>query len=311
MNSKLANFEDLLAAYYLGTSAHEAAQALSVLIRERNNLALANLLRDYRERSVYSAREIEFRAATDRLMSCCSVMELASQARFVPDIQHAEFGQEMLCLLENKHLTRYYSKFYPTKLALLFRWRMAGLNHVEATEGEEVLSTWIISFLELDRRFSQNLDDGYLLRMLDSFIIDGCTFHDVVAVLRQPDLFIDHLMRVPKEQDVLSVTIQEFSLFMQFCFDLHKLLTAIKSQLLQSAIWHHYGYWFDIIGTELKQQLGNAVSTFLDWEPQTNDAEAVRTIQEYVERAREVLGILTSRKFTEPINTLAKKYTRL
>jgi DNA-binding CsgD family transcriptional regulator len=100
----------------------------------------------------------------------------------------------------------------------------------------------------------------------------------------------------------MSRSLSEFSLFMQFCFDLRRLLEMIQSPILQSAIWNHYSYWFEIIGDKLNKQLGEALSKFLEWRPAREDLEAIDEVHTYVTEARMVLRDLTSRRFAEPID---------
>lgn len=308
MNLQLANFEDLLATYYQGTAARVAAEHLGALIQCEQHLQLAKLLRDYRERAITEQKEINFRAATDRLMNCCSVMEIASLTGFVPGIRQTKFGMEMRPILENKHVRPYYEQFYPTKLPQLFRCRLAGTNSVILKIDRTDLNRNVLVFLALDCRFMEKLDDGILLRMLDSFTIQGYRFSDVVELISNPDVFINHLLLAPKKRDVKAQALNEFSLFIQFCFDLHQLLAQTESQpLLQSAMWNHYSYWFDIIGDELREQLGEALSQFLKWNPEGGDKDAAKAVQLYVREALTVLKALTSHRFAEPVDALLSK----
>lgn len=308
MNLQLANFENLLATYYYGTAAHKAAEQINALIRSEQNLQLATLLRDYRIRAIYSKNEIELRAGTDRLMNCFSAMEIASLAGFISELQHTDFGNEMLPLLENKNVRQYYEEFYPTKLPKLFRCRLAGTNCVIEKIDHIDSSVGVMAFLFLDRSFMEKLEDGYLLRMLDSFSIQGYRFSDVVEVISKPEEFINYLLLAPEKSDALSRALNEFSLFMQFCFDLRTLLEKARLQpLLQSAMWNHYSYWFDIIGEKLNERLGDALSQFLKWKPKGDDKNATKEIQNYVYEARTVLKSLTSRKLGEPLDELIKK----
>lgn len=309
MNIQLANFEDLLTTYYYGTAAHKAAQHLLDLIRSEQHQQLATLLRDYSERAITSPREIELRAATDRLMSCYSIMEIASLTGYVQELQQTDFGIGMLPILENKHVRQYYEQFYPTKLPQLFRYRLAGTNHYVIERNDHLDSNdSLILFLEIDRLFMEKLDDGYLLRMLDSFTIQGYRFTDVMELINKPEEFVNYLLIDPEERDTLAKALYEFSLFMQFCFDLRQLLAQTGAQpLLQSAMWNHYSYWFDIIGEELREQLGEALSQFLKWKPEGNNKDAAKAVQSYVLEARTVLETLTSRAFAEPLDTLLRE----
>lgn len=229
VNLQQANYESLLDSYYQNTTAHQAAEHLGSLIQDKKGQELAILLRDYREEAITSSREINLRAATDRLMKCCSVMEIASLARFIPDLRQTKFGLEMHAILENEYVRRYYEEFYPEKLPLLFRFRLAGKNLASENIEASNINGTIIAFLDLDRRFMETLDDSYLLRMLDSFTIDGYRFSDIIDLINRPSEFIHYLLMEPKERETLSHAVNELSLFMQFCFDLKCLLSRSSS----------------------------------------------------------------------------------
>jgi hypothetical protein len=308
MNIKEANFEDVIKIYYHGTDAHLAAERLTSLIEQKKHLPLATLLRDYRRKAIVSPTEIKLRSAIDRLMNCCSILEITSLTGFVLEIQETNFGLFLRSILDNNHVRRYYEEFYPTKLPQLLRFRLAGANRViEKSDGTSRNGS-ISAFLDLDRRFMENLEDGLLLRMLDSFTIRGYRFDDLVQIIGKPEEFIQRLLVAPEQRDIPSRALYEFSLFMQFCFDLRDLLVRANSQpLLQSAMWNHYGYWFDIIGEELNVQLGRALLEFQKWEPRAEDKDAARAVQTYVSEATIVLRTLTSRKFAEPVDMLLRK----
>lgn len=307
MNLQRANLEDLLAQYYWNSPAHTAAVVLGSWVRDGKDSVLATVLRDYRAAPITSYKEIELRAATDRLLTLCSVLEISSIARFVldlraPELQTSELRATLQPILENRHVRRYYEDFYPTRLPRLFRWRLAGA-HDSAESLRNGESAVMLSFLSLDHRFLDELEDRVFLRMLDSFLIDGVGFRDLVSLIGSPQDFIDHLLAAPEERDVLSEATSQFSTFMEFCFDLRKLLAQTESApLLQSAIWSHYGYWFDILGDELNEELGHALSAFLMWQSREGDERAAESIHAYVKGAIAVLKDLTWRGFAEPLD---------
>ena len=97
----------------------------------------------------------------------------------------------------------------------------------------------------------------------------------------------------------------DLSAFMQFCFDLNGLLMRLERQpLLQSAVWNHYVYWFQIIGKELRDRLGKALTSFLRWKPAAANKDAADAIQAYVREALTILDRLTSQEFAKPIDAL-------
>jgi hypothetical protein len=160
-------------------------------------------------------------------------------------------------------------------------------------------------FLALDHRFMTTLNDGYLLRMLDSFTIDGYRFSDVVRLIREPQEYIRRVLLPPEKRDVIDVALNEFSLFLEFSFDLHRLLCRLAERpLFQSEIWNHYSYWFGIIGQQLKKRLGEALRQFLTWNADGDSQWVASEIRGYVTEALRVLDTLTSPVFAGPVDRL-------
>lgn len=305
MNIAQANFEDVVAKYYDGTAAHAAAAHLRDLILKGKDQQLEELLRDYRYDPITAVLEIELRAATDRLLTCYSILEISSIASFIPAIPE-EFALAATDILGNVHVRRYYETLYPTKLPVLFRRRLAGNGAVQDAPAHVSAVRAMMSFLELDRQFTEQLEDKTLLRMLDSFTIGGYRFRDVVTLMGTPDKFIDHLLLDADANEILALAASELGLFMQFCFDLRDLLDRCRDlPLLRSAIWTYYCYWFEILGDALKAQLGDALGRFLEWKvPEGAAKETSREIQDYVRRARVVLVDLTSGQLGAQVNDL-------
>jgi hypothetical protein len=300
MNIQNANLDDLLASYYYETQAHVAAENLLRLIREEHNNDLARFLRDYREKSITDYNEISFRAATDRLLNFYSIMEISSFASFIPELTQNDFMMTMQTILSNKYVRNYYEVLYPTKLPKLFLYRILHLNNYKINSEDSL--NLLMPFLTLDHQFMMKLEDRLFLRMLDSFTHDGYRFNDVINLIGKPEDFINSLLIDPNERDLLSQALNEFNVFMQFCFDFNQLLNKSESQtLLQSMMWHHYSYWFDILGHHLNTQLGIALSQFLKWNPNEKDSESAMAIQNYVHEATTVLQTLTSSKFRNPV----------
>jgi len=312
MNLQQANYEDMRGIYFDDRRVRRAWDLLLTDLAEgskRSNLAI--LLRDHRTEPVYLPKEIADRAAVDRLLSSCGILEIASLTNFIPDFHDTSFAADLLKILEHRNLRKYYEEFYPTKLPQLLRARLNSTRQLTEAVADGDQSHHVLAFLELDRRFVETLEDGYLLRMLDDFTIEGYRFDDVVESLEIPKQFAEHLLRAPEERDVLSLALAEFCMLMQFCFDLHKLLESMASTpLLQSAVWNQYSYWFGIIAEELRSGLDRALSRFLKWVPQRDDKEAMRQVQAYVASAQSTLEKLTSDAFGAPIDALAKSIAR-
>ena len=305
MNVAQANLEDLLAKYYLRSPAKRAATHLARCISHRRHSELETLLRDYRDEPISDPHEIELRAASDRLLTCYSILEIASIANFIPAVPE-EFASEGGQILGHPDVRRYYERLYPMKLPVLFRRRLTGKGFSLRDSETELATAAMMAFLELDRQFTENLEDGTLLRMLDSFTIDGYRFGDLVALVATPDRFVEYLLGEDRDR-TLGHAARELGLFLQFCFAFRQLLDTIRDlPVLQSALWTYYSYWFDIVGEELNERLDNALTRFLAWNvpSDTSGDEAAREVQEYVRRGRSVVRELTSKQFAGPIDAL-------
>ena len=302
-----ANFQTLRAQYFELTPAREAAGHLLSEIRARRFDELAELLRDYRVKPICNPKEVDRRAAVDSLLVCYSVMEIAILAGFISSPDGSAFWTDAKTILDSPEVRRYYVEFYPIRLPQLLWLRLRGV-HERRDEHPSLLVTSLFQFIELDRRFLETLDDGYLLRMLDSFTIGGQRFEDLVELIRSPSAVVNHLLTVPEERDVLGRALYEFGEFLRFCFDLDQLLDQLRDrELLQSEIWCHYSYWFDILGERTNKRLGLVLEQFLEWKPDDDDPEAAKQILLYVEHAMDVLKKLTSKGYPAPVDALLRQ----
>jgi bifunctional DNA-binding transcriptional regulator/antitoxin component of YhaV-PrlF toxin-antitoxin module len=83
--------------------------------------------------------------------------------------------------------------------------------------------------------------------------------------------------------------------------------------MLQSCIWHHYGYWFDTISEDFDQKIGKAINSFLGWQPtaemplessnRSSEAlvEVIEEIKDFVRVTMQVLDRLIAPTFRKPV----------
>ena len=302
-----ANFEDLRERYFQASPADVAVEVLLEAIREKKHLYLSTLLRDYRERAVRDPKEIELRAAVDALLIGYSVMEMAVLSGFILPPEASPFWKEAESILSNNQMRRYYVEFYPIRLPQLLLLRLQGRHTATEAQSPTLIGT-LLQFLELDYRFMRELNDSELLRMLDSFWYGGVGFPHIVDLIASKDEFVRSMLRPPEERDLRDKVLHQFSLFMQFCFDLQALLDRVdKHPLLQSELWHHYSYWFGIIGQQMQRQLGEAVDQFLAWEAAGASKEQATEIRDYVAKANAVVKKLVSPSYREPVDRLLEQ----
>jgi hypothetical protein len=299
-----ANFEDLRERYFRASQARTAVEVLIPAIKDNNASLLSMLLRDYRKRGVRDPKEIELRAAVDALLIGYSVMEMAALSGFILPPDDSTFWKEAETILTNHQMRCYYVDFYPVQLPQVLLLRLQG-RHSATESSSRILIESVLQFLELDHRFMRDLNDSHLLRMLDSFWYGGVGFPAIVALIGRRDDFLRSILVPPEERGLCDQVVHQFSLLMQFCFDLQALLDHLaKHKLLQSEIWYHYSYWFGIIGEQMQSQLGEALDQFLTWEVTGTSKEQAKEIKDYVARGNAVIKRLVSSQYRKPIHNL-------
>jgi hypothetical protein len=302
-----ANFEDLHKTYFIRCDAARVARLLTKLITAKKKKMLETLLRDYNKRGVFDAVEIKNRAGADALLSCYGVLEIAAQIGFVDLSKEDAFLSQARRILNDPPVKSYFQKFYKIRLPELFRRRLNGKPLQCDLNGKG--HRQFQAFLSIDLQFRDQLDDGELLRMLDGFWIGGYSFEDLVELISEPRDFIERLMASDKSRSPLTLAAKQLGSFLKFCESFKSLLdNTTEFPLLQSLFWHHYGYWFGIIGDELKEGLGEALEEFLEWDTSVVETDEVATaqreIREYVSSCMNGISKLTSGGYGRDINRL-------
>ncbi len=273
MNIAVANFEDVVRMVRLEGKLDE-------------------LLRDYREKAITDAEEIEQRARLDAFLNSCGVLEICLLAGFIPPPDDSEFWTTIRATLNQKDVRRYYTDFYPQRLPQQLR---ARLEDVAAAPILPVPSERILEFLALDRQFSDELDDGYFLRMVDSFTIGGWDLDDVLGLLRDPENAIERLTKPDDKRKVPDQALLEFTLFLNFATELEQLLDRCSdTPALAKAIWSQYAYWFENLRDELEGSLAAAFTHLRNWRPVGEHVAAGRQLQQFVDRAEATLRRLAT-----------------
>jgi hypothetical protein len=323
VNLKQATYESLLSTYFHQTSAVAAAQKLDNLIQTNQRFTLDRLLRDHRIRgqSVPVGPESEGRAATDQLLKCCSALEIACQARVIPACIDADFAGQMARILSDASVRKYFEVFYPERNPQLFLLRLQG-KAVDRGEADEAQCRSLFNrFIELDLRFMHDIESGpnaLFLRLLDDwswlYAGIGYKFDSIIKIISNPEDFVSIIATPVVSDDPRSSGIHGFVAFLTFATDLDSLLSDLAGYpMLQSCIWHHYGYWFDTISEDFDQKIGKAINSFLGWQPtaemplessnRSSEAlvEVIEEIKDFVRVTMQVLDRLIAPTFRKPV----------
>jgi hypothetical protein len=303
---KSANLEDLHRTYFQRTGAARALKEILHHIEAGRLKKLSSVLRSHEYATISSESEIAFRDRVDDLLSYCGVLEIAVLARFIDEPGDSAFWLNLSRILGCLPVQRYYVEYYPQRLPNLLQARLTGRFAIFLPDDHRVLEA-MMEFFRLDRRFHRLFDGGVLLPMLDGFTYDGVGLEDVAECIARPRRFLDALLAPRDDRDVTELAIQEFAAFVQFSFELKELLDRLDElPLLQSEIWHYFGYWYGHLRSEMRTGLRDALNEFTHWRAPARQREASRAVRTEVRRANLVIAALTSRTYGAAVNAAVR-----
>lgn len=259
---KSANLSDLVEDYFNKTDARLGAKAIASNVPENK---LDRLLRSHLIQEVVSQREIKARDGLDDLLAFYSILEIAFLCGVIT---------ELPTVLENqarKHLSRpavrrYYEKFYPILLPVLFLERLNGASRFDVYDFPHVFAGFLTLNTILDDEdvqiFLWLLDDG-TIEEEDS----DCDLADVLRVLQDSKGFAKRILTSPEDQVTVDQALHGFVKFSGFCFEFDKLLGGNVHKLIKSAMWHFHGYWFGQIGGQVLGVISAAIEQYRSWVP--------------------------------------------
>ncbi|HSE65476.1 MAG TPA: hypothetical protein VLB12_00725, partial [Gemmatimonadales bacterium] len=237
------NLRDLLQLYYDDTAAPRAIDLLDLLERQTYPRDLEVVLRDHRTRAITDPQEILDRAAFDDLLSCCSVLEVATQVEYVGPLE-GDFRAQLTRILERREVRSYYESHYPLLLPQLFRDRLEGIGSIQVHRGPRQVAA-LQRILELDTRFIRNPEVQVFLALADDFQVRGYTREDLLQVVSEPAQLAERLARPPAQRDRLDDALRGLRGFLFLSDGLYRALKTLDGDsLFQSTLWHLFGYWF-------------------------------------------------------------------
>lgn len=275
-----------LAQLLAGCDFDATAAAVSGLDdRKLKYLLGSHLLHDY------AGDEVAFRDRVDEVVSTLGLVELgvAFGAVAVPGPDVREF-------LELPRVHRYAFDFYPQLLAgqLLQRLRgnpavpEAGLGEPEDFHRVHQLNA---------RKQQQDLD--LYLSLLDDIAVDGFGLSDFLQRLNEPKQ-IERALSGHKS--TFANALFGLFAFLHWSSDIHALLERTDNDVARSAIWHQFGYWFDLSGGQRYGVLAACLDSARDALGQlTRSGGEIDAPQ--IDRYLAVLRELTSHRYGAPLET--------
>jgi hypothetical protein len=300
------NLDDLIWQY---TSRGDISEVINLLDNGASGKrpdSLTFLLRDHRTRPLYQ-EEVRLRNGFNKLLSFYSIIEIACLIEFVPNPLPEQFQNIALTHLEQEGLKNYYELYYPLLLPRLLRERLKG-NYDLRTPVNTVGVSQFLQFLELSKMLEGSEQVETFLVLLDEAAGSPDSVVELMSVLANPERFKERIEHPPGEQDELDKALHGFFSFLTFCCEFEGLIQRCsKFPLLQSAIWHHQAYWFDVNRERVSDVLVSATDCLREWhnyptaEPPALDEVALQESQQAIDEVQNSIAVLVSRTHRSPL----------
>lgn len=259
LEAQATNLRDLMGLYYQGTEAPEAVKLFRRVAAGKKRVKLEVLLRDHRDDPIVDGDEIAWRDAFDDLLTCGSVLELALQVGYVDGLA-AGFRDEVLPILDDPWVRRYYEEHYPLLLPQLFRQRLAGGRYYRAHRGPRQVAAFQRA-VELESRLLGHPDVRRFLELADDFLVDGYDRSDLLRLAAEPEALATALTRRGRNRTVLDQAAGGLRRFLYLTDGLYQVLGMVEGDpVFQSGLWHLFGYWYaerrEAVVPTLKRMVG-------------------------------------------------------
>jgi hypothetical protein len=256
---------------------------------------LRHLLRHHDEETV-TGRDTDRRYWFDLFLGYVSLLEIAHLIRYF-DVQEEE--RSYLRVLENASVRSYYELHYPLLLPTLFRARLIGLWRWEESTRPFRWHGLFEEFLGLYEGFLADDVMWYFLDLLDDYQFE-INLDDLLSALSSKKEMSALLMETRLHDKPLAKAAQGFSRFLSFCIRLNELLDRAEStNLLRSAMWHHYAFWFRELGDKVRQTITVAVANTDKWSSHGQQLRGRRA------HTKHVVRMLASRSYSRPLERFA------
>jgi hypothetical protein len=268
---------DLEFQYVERTPARKAKAHLKKRKGKKRTRWLRRLLRHHSEfpDGVVEEADTYRRDQFDFLLSFYGLLEVASMMRLVPEELPKKIGQTAREALHDPWIKRYYEVNYPLLLPKLLRWRLDGFDEVADVVA---LPRQTFEVFERFRLLSRNMDfdDNSSGKNVERFLwlLDGGVVDDdedidsLLAIVADPDRYARRIIKPVKKggRSDLDQALIGFGIFLAFAVEFDAFLDALKEyRQLQSALWHHHGYWFrafhSLAGGEVRSVIRQVVDT--------------------------------------------------
>lgn len=259
-----SNLSSLVRQYRDNVMVSRARRHLRKLRADTVREDLAYKLRYHEEEDV-EGDEIDFRESFDYLLSFYSIMEIAAAVHFIPWPLPTELQEEALADLFDRDVRRFYEEHYPLYLPALFRERLLGHVDLREKDSRDVFGIFM-QFLEFVASSEKDKNLDTFLWFLDDGLDEGYNINDTIKVLGNPKTLGESLSKKSSKRDALDESVIGFLSFLGLCRNLDALFQRSREfPLLQSAMWHYFAYWFDLIRGEVGRHVDLGIRNYTRW----------------------------------------------
>lgn len=317
MSQKEANLFQLRDRF-ANTGAENAFDEMRLQTREHGRFQLKRLLRHHEEEPISEQKEIDMRDDFDYLLAYYGLVEIAALVELVPDPLPQETQKSAATILSNKYVQRYYAKYYELLLPQMLLARIAGENTLKEKEGAIPIFG---EFLQISAQRNEMAVDT-LLWFLDNGYNGTHGWESTEKILSNPEKTLEALKTPYEKANDSQRAVSGFGKFINFSVAFHELLERTENfPLLQSAMWHYHGYWFDKLGSRLRNRFERVLDHFGEWSKRSTplkqygelSEEDLRNLNQEAECSRNkvkgVLEELTSEKFGKLLKEKASSFS--
>jgi hypothetical protein len=224
------------------------------------------------------------------------MVEVACQAGFLNGRLPKEHIALAKFVLTSPPVRNYYEVNYPQLLPQAHLRRIEGNPVGPAPEEDQSLA--FETFFSLSQPIETGEAVETFLWFLDGGSRDDWDIDDTIEVLGDKRSFLEHMAAGPvvgedeesEELEILSASVQGCMQFLQFTLPFDSLLQELDgSPVVQSAMWHYHGYWFDQMSLHIGGEMWRVMENIIEWQTAVRKSRRKsRAVTAQLERSREI-----------------------
>ena len=243
---------------------------------------LANILRHHLEtkEGVYLESEMDFRDETDYLIKFYSLLEVAMLAGFIPSRLPEHLRKEVITILDNPFVKKYYTINYPLLLPQVIL-KAALKNKAQKICGNQ---TGFRDLLLTD--YKEDDDVEAFLALLDGFSYYGKNIDDFNRLLSNKAMITELLKRPRKDETLFEKAFWGFIKYSDYMNSYEELLRKCEHDLFRSAIWHYRSYWFQNMKILMKDKYVEGINNIKELASKVSFTEYRKNFKEGVAKRK-------------------------